>query len=441
MSHRVAFYTLGCRLNQSETASLERSFQAQGYRIVDFGSPADIVVVNTCTVTERGDADTRHLVNKINRVNPRAEIALIGCQAQIQKGQLAKLPNVRFVVGNARKMDLPAILRDAESAGSDGGTQIIVPAIPRTSFTQSVAGIDRRHTRANLKIQDGCDFFCSFCEIPFARGRARSRVFEDILLEARVLVEAGHKELVLTGINLGSYRYQQKTILDVLDKLEKIDGLARIRISSIEPTTIPVELIRRMGKTKLCRYLHIPLESGSNHILKTMQRKYTTQEFADFIIRSRRSVPGLCIGTDVMVGFPGETEKYFNETFEYLSNLPISYFHVFSYSDRTLNKSRTYADKVPQNIIQQRSQILRNLGQDKRRIFMEELLETRQRVLFEQKKDGFWTGLTDNYARVKVRSQKSLRNKVLPVFLKQITGQALTGCLAPESVKIRLRTH
>ncbi|HOW36545.1 MAG TPA: tRNA (N(6)-L-threonylcarbamoyladenosine(37)-C(2))-methylthiotransferase MtaB [Candidatus Omnitrophota bacterium] len=432
MPNRVAFYTLGCRLNQSETASLERSFQAQGYRIVDFGASADIVVVNTCTVTERGDADTRRLVNKINRVNPKARIALIGCQAQIQKEQLAKLPNVRFVVGNARKMDLPVILRDVQSTDSDKSAQIIVPAIPRTSFTQAVAGIDRHHTRANLKIQDGCDFFCSFCEIPFARGRARSRVFDNIFTEARVLVEAGHKELVLTGINLGAYRYQQKTILDVLDKLDKIDNLERIRISSIEPTTIPFELIKRMGKTKLCRYLHIPLESGSNSVLKAMRRKYTTQEFADFITRSRRAVPGLCIGTDVMVGFPGESEKCFNETFEYLSNLPVSYFHVFSYSDRTLNKSRTYADKVPHNIIQQRSQALRNLGQQKRRIFMESLLGTRQKVLFEQKKDGLWTGLTDNYVRVKAGSQKNLRNQLLSVSLKQISGQAITGCLAPK---------
>ena len=230
MNTRISFCTIGCRLNQAETAVLQQSFRKQGYQVVDFSQPAEVVVINTCTVTENGDADTRKLINKINRIHPRARIALLGCQAQIEREALLDMPNVFWVIGNSRKMEFAGILQNSLN---DFQPQVITPVIERESFTHPAAGIDRQHTRANLKIQDGCDSFCSFCVIPYARGRARSRVFQDILKEAGELAAAGHREIVLTGINIGCYSYENKSLLNVIESLEKIDGIQRIRISSV----------------------------------------------------------------------------------------------------------------------------------------------------------------------------------------------------------------
>jgi len=421
--NRISFYTFGCRLNQSETATIEKTFEAKGYKVVDFKDPADIVVVNTCTVTENGDADTRRLVNKISRSNPQARIALVGCQAQMQKENLLTMPSVHWVVGNERKMELAAIIDEHKTSDQP---VVITPTISRKSFTVPIAALSSHHTRANLKIQDGCDFFCSFCEIPFARGRARSRVFDDILKEANELAKAGRKEIVLTGINIGTYDFENKTILDVLDALERIEDLKRIRISSIEPTTIPFEVIKRMGKTKLCRHLHIPLQSASNKILKLMKRKYTAEEFSQFILKAHKTVSEICIGTDIIVGFPGETDELFEETLSFVRDLPISYFHVFSYSERTMNKSNQFTDKVPAKTIQKRSEALRALSSRKRQLFLKSLSGTTQNVLFEAKKNGSWPGWTDNYVRLKIKSDENLRNKLIPVKIgsaQELAGQ------------------
>ncbi len=427
MNPRVAFYTFGCRLNQAETAILEQQFEQRGYQVVDYRDGADVVIVNTCTVTENGDADTRRLVNKINRLNPQTRIALVGCQAQVQREKLLSLPNVHWVVGNEQKMDLTRILQDH---WKDSEPQVITPAIRRQSFTLPVAGIDRKHTRANLKIQDGCDFFCSFCIIPYARGRARSREFEDILKEARQLVAAGHKELVITGINVGTYRYEGKTVFDVIRALEELEGLARIRISSIEPTTIPEGFLQNMRNgSKLCRYLHIPLQSGSNKILQRMNRRYTREEFAEFLWQVYREVPNICLGTDVIVGFPGETEEHFEETYRFLRELPLAYFHVFSYSERQWAKSRKLEGKVYREVIERRSKRLRELSARKRRIYLEKQIGRVEKVLFEQEKKGYWTGLTDTYIRVKVKARRDLQNCLLPVHLDRIDGQTMIGHL------------
>ena len=423
----ISFYTLGCRLNQSETAVLERSVEADGFHLVDFAEPADVVVINTCTVTAGGDTDTRRLVHKVNRLNPRARIALIGCQAQMDKGKLLELPSVRWVIGNGRKMELSFILQSTMEAAA---AQVITPTIPRDSFTIPVTGVDRHHRRANLKIQDGCDFFCSFCVIPYARGRARSREFEDILREARALAAAGHKEVVLTGINVGTYRYKDYTLMDVISALEQIEGLARVRVSSIEPTTIPESLIHKMaGRTKLCRHLHIPLQSGSDTILKMMKRKYSTEEFERFIRMADERVPQICIGTDMIVGFPGETEEEFERSARNLREWPIDYAHVFSYSRRQMAHSGKLpsSDKIPAEVIERRSQILRDLSARKRRMFYGALLGTRQSVLFEENKKGEWSGLTDNYVRVAVKSESVLANQLINVELEDTNGVIMTG--------------
>jgi threonylcarbamoyladenosine tRNA methylthiotransferase MtaB len=427
MSDRVSFYTLGCRLNQAETAILQKSFEQQGFQVVPFNEDAEVVVVNTCTVTQNGDADTRKVVNKINRNSPEAKIALIGCQAQIQREKLLELPNVQWVVGNARKMDFAGILKLRRNITEP---EVITPVISRRSFTIPAAGIDRQHTRANLKIQDGCDFFCSFCVIPYARGRTRSREYGDIFREAKQLIEAGHREIVLTGINVGTYHYQDKTIMEVVQGLVNLEGLDRLRISSIEPTTIPTELLQLMSEdSKLCRYLHIPLQSGSDEILQKMNRRYTLREFDEFINLVHDQVPGVCLGTDVIVGFPGETDDHFEQTYRYLLNANLAYFHVFSYSERPWAKSRKLGAKVSPEIIEQRSRRLRELSDRKRRVYLQRQLGTIQTVLFEQLKRGYWIGLTDTYIRVKVKSDNDLQNQILPVQLESIEKNTIIGKL------------
>ncbi len=431
MPAKVAFYTFGCRLNQAETALMQQGFQTAEYQVVDYRHSPDVLVVNTCTVTENGDADTRRLLNRVRRINPQVKIALVGCQAQVQKEKLFDLPNVRWVVGNARKMEISQILSRNEAHPRENGgdsPQLIAPTISRESFTIPFVGFDREHTRANLKIQDGCDFFCSFCEIPYARGRARSREFGDILNEARQLAAAGYHELILTGINIGTYQYEGKALIDVLNALEGIKNLWRIRISSIEPTTIADEIIEKMAAPgKLCRYLHVPLQSGSDAILQAMKRKYSVREFVDFLSAAHRAAPQACLGSDVIVGFPGESEAHFDETYELLLELPLAYFHVFSYSDRGHAKSSNYAGKVSREVITQRSQRLRELSARKRRIYFQQFVGTEEPVLFEQRKNDFWSGLTDTYIRVKVQSNLNLENRLLQVRLEGVEGQAMVG--------------
>ncbi len=424
MPTRIAFHTFGCRLNQAESASIQNSFEADGYTVVALEDPStDILVINTCTVTENGDVATRRLLHQVVRKNPGVRIALVGCQAQVQKEKLAELPNVRWIVGNQRKMDLVQVFKEYSDPVE---AQVITPVIERVPFTLPVAPVDRSHTRANIKIQDGCDFFCSFCEIPYARGRARSRVFDDIILEARALSAAGYQEIILTGINIGTYQHDGKTFLDVIEALEQLEDLKRIRISSIEPTTIPTGIFEfmRPGR-KLCRYLHVPLQSGSDDILRAMKRKYSVQEFSDFVNSAYAKVPGICIGTDVIVGFPGETDEHFLQTETFLRESPVHYFHVFSYSPRYLAKSRAFDRVVPAAIIQERSQILRDLSQCKRRLFYQSLLGTDQEVIFEGGRDNFGSGLTDNYVRIKMQTKEFLRKQSRKVRLDSIDGQVV----------------
>ncbi len=426
MLEKIAFYTFGCRLNQAETAIIEQSFEGKEYQVVDYRESPDVVVVNTCTVTENGDADTRRLVNKIRRINPDVKIALVGCQAQVQKETLLELPNVNWVVGNERKMEMAEILHETR----DSGPQLITPTIRKKSFTVPFIGYDDKHTRANLKVQDGCDFFCAFCEIPYARGRARSREYDDIIKEATHLSIAGHHELILTGINIGTYDYNGLSLVDVLDGLEGLEDLWRIRISSIEPTTIAEAVVTKMREdTKLCRYLHIPIQAGSDPVLTAMKRKYSVKEFVDFLMFAHKAVPEACLGTDVIVGFPGETDEMFEETYNLLLDLPFAYFHVFSYSDRDHAKSSKFdpALKIPKQTIAERSRRLRELSQRKRKVYHQQFLGETEKVLFERQKNGRWSGVTDTYIRVIVDSEENLENRLLPVKLMQIENQAVLG--------------
>ncbi len=423
------FHTQGCRLNQSETASLSQSFLAAGYGLSGPQDTADVVVINTCTVTENGDADTRRLVQRIAKEKPHARIALIGCQAQIQKDALIALPNVKWVVGNDQKMQLAELI-DQTSSSSE--PVVIVNKLTREVFTIPTTPVDRRFTRATIKIQDGCDFYCAFCVIPFARGPARSREFEDILTESQQLAALDYKEIVVTGINLGTYENNGKRLEDVLAALSELPGITRVRISSIEPTTISPEVVDKVvdADSPVCPYFHLPLQSGSDDILKAMNRHYTTSDYAAFVRDIAARAPEVAIGTDLIVGFPGETDDHFAQTEAFLTALPLAYFHVFSYSDRQYARSRKWLDKVRPEVIAVRSLRLRQLSMKKRHAFMERFLDTTQAVLFEQVKRGIWPGYTDHYIRVKVRSDRSLANRQLPVKLVAIENDYMIGELA-----------
>lgn len=426
MNQKVKFYTLGCRSNQSETAALKNLFLQKGYVVAPANNAADLAVINTCTVTEQGDQDARKLVQRLQRDNPKIKIALIGCQAQTQKEELKKLPNVHWIVGNAEKMNLISLIEELKPLLHE--PHVRVGPITTKSFTMPAAAIESSRTRANLKVQDGCESFCAYCEVPFARGPARSRDFCDILKEAEILVLAGYKEIVLTGINIGSYSNSDKTLLDVVKKLELIHGLERIRISSLEPNAIPDDLILWMGtKTKLCRHLHVPIQSASDRILQMMGRKYTASMLETFFEFASQNIDDLCIGADVIVGFPGETEDDFIQTYEFLADSPIAYFHVFSYSNRKHARSRHFSGQVEKTIIQQRSEILHQLSLRKKQIFLDLFIGTVQKVLFEEQKKGFWKGLTDNYLRVQVQSKGDIRNRICSVEIYERQGDILIG--------------
>jgi len=419
-------------LNQAETAIIANSLAARGYEIVEFGETAEVTVINTCTVTEQADAKCRQAVRQALRVNPATFVAVVGCYAQHSVSAIAAIPGVDLVIGNEHKLRVSEFLGTLQKQPA---AQIVhSPRLPETEFTIETAGLYSFNTRANLKIQDGCNHFCSFCIIPTVRGRARSRQFEDIVREARSLAAAGHRELVLTGVNIGTYRSDGKTLLKIIEALETIDIVERIRISSIEPTTIGMELVRYMATSpKLCRYLHIPIQSGDDRILRAMRRKHTIAQFAKFIEWTVKQVPEIGLGTDVMVGFPGETDQEFVNTREMLTELPFAYFHVFTYSDRPGTPSYALKPKVPHQVKKERTRNLIELSARKRRAFGATYLGRTAEVLFETIEGGRWAGYTDNYLRVQVDSETPLENQILPVRMTALAKESLIGEVATGS--------
>jgi threonylcarbamoyladenosine tRNA methylthiotransferase MtaB len=427
LSVKASLYTLGCRLNQAETAIIAKSLESKGFEISEFGGSVDLTVINTCTVTEQADAKCRQAVRKVLRKNPNTFVAVVGCYAQMAVDTIREISGVDLIIGNEHKLQIADYLNGLEKQD----TPLIVhsPKISRGEFTIDSYGLYDNSTRANLKIQDGCNFVCSFCIIPSARGPARSRNFDDIIREANKLVELGHQELVLTGVNIGTYNSDNHSIVSVLKELEKISDLKRIRISSIEPTTIPERVIEMMADSeKICNHLHIPLQSGDDRILNLMRRKHTSKEFVNFIEFVYNTVPDVGIGTDVMVGFPSEDDSAFINTKKILADLPVSYYHVFTYSDRKGTSSNRMDDKVAHDVKKKRTAILIEQGERKKRAFYENYFDETRSVLFEQKnKDGYWTGYTSNYIQVALKSEEELHNKILPVRLDSVNGKQMIG--------------
>ncbi len=422
---RATLHTLGCRLNQSETALLEERLRSEGYQLVPFGEPADLAIVNTCTVTREADAKSRQAVRQFIRANPQAYTAVIGCYAQMGPESIASIPGVDLVIGTQEKLNVLDYVRQ----GKQPAPLIVRDKIERDDFdVPFVNEASPLSRRVNLKVQDGCDFMCSFCIIPFARGRARSRTLANLLDEARSLVERGAIELVLTGVNIGTYQLDGTTIVEIVDALDALPELRRIRISSIEPTTIPESLLDRMADPghKLLPYLHIPLQSGANRTLAAMRRRYTREEYLDFVFRAHERVPGIGIGTDILVGFPGETDADFDDTCDLLWRSPLFYAHVFRYSEREGAASTRMPNKIAPYVMADRSQRLRELSNAKTHMFQEHHLGKPVEVLLEmQEPNGQWSGYTPSYLRIRTHREGNWRNRMAILTPTNIEGDFL----------------
>lgn len=425
MSKRASVHTIGCRLNQSESALIADRLRDAGYRVVPFGETADLGIINTCTVTREADAKSRQAVRAFIRKNPAAYTAVVGCYSQLGFKTLADIQGIDLIVGTQEKLNV----LDYVTQKKNETPLIVRDRIERDDFSIPTTGKHSRIQRTNLKLQDGCDFMCSFCAIPFARGRARSRAFANLMEEARQLSEQGVREIVLTGVNLGMYRQEGRTLVDVLDALSELAGIARIRISSIEPTTIPEAVLERMAAPDhpLVPHLHIPVQSGSDRILGLMRRRYTRGEYQQFIEYAAIRVPDICIGTDLMVGFPGETDRDFQATAHLLAEGPIAYAHVFKYSERHNTLAARMSEKVDSRTQDRRSGMLRDLSRMKRRAFHDRFVGKTIEVLFETERNGFWVGHTGNYIRVMVRCSKQLTNQIKSVRLEHASGECVAG--------------
>jgi len=411
MAFTVAFETLGCRLNQAETAVFTRQFLGRGYRLVEDCTDADLCIVNTCTLTHHATSKCRRLIRSIIRKNPDACVAAVGCYSQTNVDELRTIKGLDYIIGTADKMRLTEII--VEPKKLDEPLVVHQPAA-REHFTIDSVGYYPAHTRANLKVQEGCSFVCSFCIVPKSRGPARSRDFDDIAREAQALVREGHREIVVTGVNVGTYNDWGRSLADVVDSLETIDGLERIRLSSIEPTTIDGKLIDKMADGgKLCPYLHVPVQSGDDGVLERMRRKHTVADFLEFAERARSRVPGIGIGTDVMVGFPGEDEKAFENTCRLVESVPFANVHVFSFSAREGTGAWAMSDRVPGGEIARRSKALHRIAEERKREFYANQKGKRLRVLFEERlPNGWFVGFSDNYIKVGVDVETNLSNRL-----------------------------
>lgn len=422
---KVAFYTLGCKLNFAETSTIARSFEEDGYIRVDFDDPADIYVINTCSVTENADKQFKQIVRKALKTNPKAFLAAVGCYAQLKPEELASVDGVDLVLGAKEKFNITQYIDDL-TKNNEGVVHSC--EIAETDFYVGSYSIGDR-TRAFLKVQDGCDYKCTYCTIPMARGISRSDTIENILSNAKKISDKGIKEIVLTGVNIGDYgkgefgnKKHEHTFLELVQALDKVEGIERLRISSIEPNLIKDETIDFIAQSNsFVPHFHIPLQSGSNEILKKMKRRYLRELYVSRVAKIREVMPDACIGVDVIVGFPGETDELFLETYYFLNNLNISYLHVFTYSERDNTEAVLMDGVIPDEVRAKRSKMLRGLSAKKRNAFYESQLGKEKTVLFESdNKQGYIHGFTENYVKVKAPWDPALVNTLHKVKLTKI---------------------
>ena len=422
---KVAFHTLGCKLNFSETSTIARDFKTSGFEEVDFTKSADVYVINTCSVTHNADKECKYWVKQALKANPDAFTVIVGCYAQLKPEEIADIEGVDLVLGATEKFKITDYLNDLTK--NEMG-EVHSCEIDEADFYVGSYSIGDR-TRAFLKVQDGCDYKCTYCTIPLARGISRSDTLENVLANARKIVDEGAREIVLTGVNIGDYgkgefgnKRHEHTFLDLVTALDEVEGIDRFRISSIEPNLLKDETIRFVSKSKrFVPHFHIPLQSGSNEILGKMRRRYQRELYAERVKRINSLIPHCCIGVDVITGFPGETDEHFMETYNFLNELDISYLHVFTYSERDNTMAAGMDGKIDYAVRKKRSKMLRVLSAKKRRAFYESQLNTQHEVLFEGNfKDGYITGFTENYVKVKTHWDPDLVNTRKKVVLKEI---------------------
>lgn len=420
----VAYHTLGCKLNFSETSTIAKDLEGNGWNKVAFEDGADVNIINTCSVTQNADKECKTIVNKAKRLNPESKVVIIGCYAQLKPKEIIEIEGVDLVLGAKEKFNIAKHIHALE----EGQGGVVAGNIEDVNFFQSAYSSGER-TRAFLKVQDGCDYPCTYCTIPLARGKSRSDSIDGVLKNAEEIVAKGIKEIVLTGINLGDFgkldQQSKKPIyafIDLLKALDEVEGLERIRISSIEPNLLSDEIIEFVAQSKkVMPHFHVPLQSGSDTILKAMKRRYLSDLYVSRVQKIKALMPHACIGVDVIVGFPGETEDEFMTTFNFLNDLDVSYLHVFSYSERPNTEAIHLDGKVPKKVKSERSQMLRNLSLKKRRFFYEQFLDSERPVLFESFKGDKMVGFTDNYVKVEVDQTESLSNQILNSRLNKLT--------------------
>ena len=419
-SKTVSFYTLGCKLNFSETSTISRDLEEEGYAKIDFELGADIYVINTCSVTDQADKKCRNIVRRALKYNSNAFIIVIGCYAQLKPEEISRIQGVDLVLGAQEKFNIGNYLKDTKK--KKNSIFINQPIKNVKTFYPGYSVGDR--TRSFFKVQDGCNYFCSFCTIPLARGKSRSGTISQTIEKAKEIEKSEVKEVVLTGINLGDFGYKTKeNFYQLINKLEELNGISRFRISSIEPDLLSEEIIEFVNSSnKFVPHFHIPLQSGSNLLLKKMRRRYDTDLYSSRIKLIKELMPHACIGVDVIVGFPGETEEEFDKTIDYIKSLPVSYLHVFTYSERANTNAPKMNEIVPMEVRRRRSKQLRILSLKLKLKFYNENIGYKGKVLFESKEDNFLVGFTENYIKVKVPFKPNMINTIQEVRLEKISS-------------------
>ncbi len=417
---KVAFYTLGCKLNFSETSTIARLFEDAGFAKVDFEDAPDVFVINTCSVTDNADKKCKQLVKKALKVNPDAFVTIVGCYAQLKPEEIGKIPGVDLVLGANEKFDILAYLEQTDKKEE---AQVSYQNIKETKeFIPSFSYGDR--TRSFLKVQDGCDYFCTFCTIPLARGKSRNASISETLVEAEKIAQTEIKEVVLTGVNIGDFgQGEGENFFQLIQALDKVDGIDRYRISSIEPNLLSNEIIDfcLSDSQKFVPHFHIPLQVGNDRILKAMRRKYERSLYAERVAQIKSLRTDCCIGVDVIVGFPGETDEEFLDSYNFIQSLPISYIHVFTYSERANTSAPKLGEFVPMEKRKERSKMLHILSDKKKRAFYEENIGSERTLLFEaEEEEGMMYGFTENYVKVKTPFQAELVNNFRKVRLTNI---------------------
>lgn len=433
---KVAFYTLGCKLNYSETSTISRMFEAKGYEKVEFEQNPDIFIINTCSVTDNADKKCKKIVKEAKKISPNSYVTIIGCYAQLKPQEIAEIEGVDAVLGAAEKFRLIELL---DGFAKEQETKVLASEIQEANVFNNAYSINDR-TRTFLKVQDGCNYGCAFCTIPLARGKSRSDTIANILQSAREIAKTEVKEVVLTGVNIGDFGIQEgrrkEKFGDLVEALDEIEGIERFRISSIEPNLLTNEIIEFVSKSKrFVPHFHIPLQSGSNTILRSMGRRYLRELYEDRVKKIKTLMPHCCIGVDVIVGFPGETDELFLETYNFLNELDISYLHVFTYSERANTRAVEMDGVVPIKKRNERSKMLRILSEKKRRKFYEENIGKTFTVLFEEDiEDGKMHGFTENYIRVAAKYDPILINELKTVTLSSINEKGNVEVVEPELV-------